>query len=231
MPPDLNWDLDQYREELTNIDETAIALTVNFDRWTDLRSQIEGALADKALVPTAASGFLVKPEARGQSVNIPKLVDHPSELSEFDVIGIAAKEIGHSLLTRCRSIVTLRSILQDAELDLPIHIFGAITPMEILSFFLCGADIFDGLNWLRYAYREQDLVRMEDYATCEWDLTDAEIHLNVWSQNLRFLNRLQGTMRAYANCEATMVSERFERHFLAAERIAQVAGAATQRVV
>ena len=73
-------------------------------------------------------------------------------LKRFSVIGIAAREAGSSFLKRCSSIVMLRNLLNDAGLDMPIHVFGAINPYEALAYFFCGADIFDGLNWLRLAF-------------------------------------------------------------------------------
>ena len=49
-------------------------------------------------------------------------------------------------------VLALRKALGESSLKMPIHIFGCLEPMSILAYFLCGADIFDGLAWLRFAF-------------------------------------------------------------------------------
>src|SRR5260221_13350584 len=38
--------------------------------------------------------------------------------------------------------------------DIPIHIFGCFDPQTIPYLFFSGADIFDGLSWMRYYFRD-----------------------------------------------------------------------------
>ena len=83
--------------------------------------------------------------------------------------------------------------LYDAGLVLPIHVFGAITPQEILAYFFCGADVLDGLNWLRLLFREDGPIPIEAAAFegTNAGLTDWELHTAGWTANLRILYRLQ----------------------------------------
>ena len=226
-PASVQWARKHYHETLKNIGKGANAIVVNFDQVGDLEDQISKALEDFSLVPHAASDFLVKPAAESEWVNLPKLGLHLDQLSEVSVIGVTTREAGDSLLARCSSIVMLRDMLNDAGLDTPIHVFGAINPYEVLAYFFCGADIFDGLNWLRWLFRNSGSIPIGESATehFRWNLTDSELHMQAWTNNLRFLFRLQEEMQ---RCGADGSLESLVGDFPmahAASRVAHIAGA------
>ena len=130
-------------------------------------------------------------------------------------------------MRRCRSIVILRDLLTNAGLATPIHIFGAISPDEVIAYFLCGADVFDGLGWLRWGVRQKRLTVVKEIAAEKpyWSLTDDELQSLVWKKNLRFLFRLQEELRRYAsNGNLAELISTFPRAELAAEA-AKTAGA------
>ena len=194
------WSVQRYREILTTIDDAANALIVSYDRPAPLQDQIAGALHDMACAPGSAADFLLKPESSGEMVNVPRVMQYTNELRQFDAIGITAREIGVSLVERCRTLVTLRDILEDSALKLPIHVFGAISPAEVLAYFFCGADIFDGLDWLRFGFRQTGMVTMEEVALqdMKWSQHDHALRVGEWTDNLAFLYRLQESLRSYA---------------------------------
>ena len=160
-------------------------------------------------------------------MNIPGLAKFTSELTKFEVIGITAREIANSFLARCRSLVMLRDILDNFGLDIPIHIFGAITPYEVLAYFFSGADVFDGLNWLRLSYRKDKLISMEQAAfeTMEWDQYDSDLWLDEWAHNLAYLYEMQETMREFAETGNLAVFSGVFPMASRAARIAEIAGA------
>jgi hypothetical protein len=82
-----------------------------------------------------------------------KLLESSASLLEFfSVIGVTEEELGTSLVERVVAVMELRELLRRNSLDKPIHIFGALDPLFVPIYFAAGADIFDGLTWLRYAY-------------------------------------------------------------------------------
>ena len=222
-----DWTREQYHEVVKSIHERGNTVLVNFDQVGNVEDQIARATEDFSLATCAASDFLVKPSDHKELVNVPKLTQHLEELKQFSVIGITAREAGNSFLKRCSSIVMLRDILNDAGLDTPIHVFGAINPYEVLAYFFCGADIFDGLNWLRLAFRNSGSVPINETATedTQWHLTDWELQAVQCTYNLTLLFRLQEAMREYA-ASGTLESlvEEFPLSRRAA-RIAEIAGA------
>ena len=173
--PDLNatessphpedWSREQFLEAVQGMGSQGNLVLVNFDQVERLEDQIELAIEDFSTAPHAASDFLIKPAGPAELVNVAKLAQFADRLKHFSVIGITAREAGDSFLERCRSIVMLRDLLNDAGLDTPVHVFGAIKPYEVLAYFLCGADIFDGLNWLRWSLRDYGSVPIDETAT------------------------------------------------------------------
>ena len=223
----VTWTRHQYHETLNVIGQTAKVILVNFDQIASLEDQLCWASEDFRIVPHVASDFLIKPTGPTEFVNLPKLRQRLDELAHVSVIGITAREAGDSLLTRCNSIVMLRDMLNDAGLDTPIHVFGAITPYELLTYFFCGADIFDGLDWLRFLFRKHGSTSIDESAmeTLQWNLTDLELQIQGWTRNLRFLYQLQEAMQRFGtNCNLETLVGEFPIAKRAAE-IAYIAGA------
>ncbi len=219
----VNWTREQYREVVKSISDRDNILLVNFDHVGCMEDQIGGATEDFSLLSHIASDFLVKPLDGAQGVNIPRLGRHLEALEQFDVIGITAREVGNSFLNRCSSIVMLRDLLNDASLDMPIHVFGAINPYEVLAYF--------GLNWLRLAYRRHGSIPIDELAMEElkWNLTEMDLQTSAWTGNLGFLYWLQAAMQRYAtNGDLQSLVEEFPIARRAAH-IAEIAGAEIQR--
>lgn len=221
-PSAADWTRNQYREVVKSTATGGNVILVNFDHVGKLEDQIESASGDFLLVPHAASDFLIKPADETEWVNVAKLSQHLEALKQFSVIGITAREAGTSFLKRCSSIVMLRDLLNDADIDTPIHVFGAINPYEVLAYFFSGADIFDGLNWLRLAFRENGSIPIDESAieNTKWNLSDIDLLTGEWTNNLRFLYRLQEAMREYA---ANGGLKSLEEEFPIARRAAQIA--------
>ena len=225
--PSTSWTRDMHHQTLAGVDSTANIVLVNFDHPGEVGDQVISASEDFSVFPSAATDFLVKPEPNTSLVNVAKLSTHLEDLEQFDVIGITARESGSSLLSRCRSIIMLRDTLTDGELGVPIHVFGAITPKEVLTYYFCGADIFDGLNWLRQAFRDYETIPIEESAfeTMKWKKPDPELFDAERTHNLRVLYRLQEALRQYSD---TGDMESLEEKFPAAHQaaaLAEIAGA------
>lgn len=228
-PHSENWSREQYLEAVQSMGAQGNLILVNFDQVGRLEDQIKLAVQDFSTAPRAASDFLVKPADPSELVNVAKLAKFGDSLKQFSVIGITAREAGDSFLERCRSIVMLRDLLNDADLDTPVHVFGAIKPYEVLAYFLCGADIFDGLSWLRWSLREYGSVPIDETSTedMQWTLTDWELHTLQCTQNLTLLFRLQQAMQEYAvsGCLEALITE-----FPLARKAARIAGIAGAEV-
>lgn len=193
------WDRAQYRSWLKTVPRAAEVVVVSFDHYGRLEDQIEAAAEDFAICQGRASDFLIKPEVCGQLVR-PTAID-PVLLSEFSVVGVTEKELGCSPLERCANIMRLRRSLLSRGKDTPIHIFGAVTPRAILAYFLCGADLFDGLNWLRYGYSSGGITPLAELPAeeADWEVPTAGYLMANWRRTLRALHRLQSALRSFSS--------------------------------
>lgn len=133
--------------------EAPIAL-VSWDRLEPYRSQIDAAQSFFSGHREFLSVFLLKPEEEGRFHQISELAPHAGRLAAFDVIGVTEKELGDSVVERMAAVARLRDLLDSEQIERPIHVFGALDPLHTPLYFAAGADIFDGLSWLRYLWFE-----------------------------------------------------------------------------
>jgi hypothetical protein len=62
-----------------------------------------------------------------------------------------------------QNIAKLRNALTKAGIDIPIHVFGSLDSVTTPLYFLAGADVFDGLTWLRFAFHEGQTLYKQNY--------------------------------------------------------------------
>lgn len=194
-PSHAQWDRQAYRAVLATINaESSNVLAVSFDEYAPIDVQLQLALDDFNSVPRTGRTFLAKPATPGEPIDLGALAAALGGFDDLDVLGVTERELGRSPLERCRALLALRSSLGD---QLPIHVFGTITPGAMLAYYFCGADIFDGLNWLRYAYTPGGLSPISEAALLrdEWDAHDDFVRLRVWEGNLRYLRYFQSWLR------------------------------------
>lgn len=152
LPKD--WNEEEFRALVARLPKKAPIALVNWDRYADYRDQIDAGQEFFATHPEFLSVFLLKPEREGRSHNIARLGGDASRLAAFDVVGVTEKELGDSVLERMTNVAKLHDLLGREEIEAPIHIFGALDPIYTPLYYAAGAEIFDGLSWLRYLWRD-----------------------------------------------------------------------------
>jgi len=196
--------LDKWPEELP-------AVFVSFDHHDSRRPVADQLAAARDLFKGRhhqLSCFLLKPETRDQLTLRDALgaaSAQAEELRAFDVVGVTEKELGSSPIERMKRIAKLRRSLDEAQVQAPIHVFGALDPASVCLYYLAGAEMFDGLTWLRYAFfRDRDLnkdhcVYMHSYSVLDENLhlTDSKLRLRVLAQNYYYLEQLQNRLRDF----------------------------------
>jgi hypothetical protein len=196
------WNSKLHQEVINEIEPLADIVIVNFDfvKRYPIIEQIEKASFLFDRFPNFASNFLVKPET-GEQINIENYCSNIKLLSNFSILGFTEKELGQSVLERCTNIYKIRLALNSANLNTPIHIFGCIDPLNILVYYLCGADIFDGLSWLRFSFQNNipRYINHNAIATGKWSLTNDEIRVLTYYENLEILKSLKMQMNDFTN--------------------------------
>lgn len=204
----LDWDEAAYQRFVEQLDPASKAVLVNYDGYDDgggapFGRQIETAQSFSEACREFGSDVLLKPERRGRKLRVADL--SPSALASlraFDVVGFAEKDLGDSLLEKLTSVVTLRRRLTEADVEAPIHLFGSLDPVMSPLYFAAGAEIFDGLTWLRYGYHWDAAMYREDVPVLEdgQDLTVKERvrTASMLLGNLKILGVLSERMRQFA---------------------------------
>jgi len=146
--------------------------------------------------------FLLKPETVTQTSMrevLASAIARAEEFASFDVVGLTEKGLGASPLDRMVAIARLRRALNEANCNVPIHVFGSLDPLSISLYTLAGAEIFDGLTWLRYAFVKDRCVYTHSHATLTYGIETKDNYqrLRVISENYYYLMELQGNLREF----------------------------------
>ena len=148
------WSEELFRAQVARLPRQAPIALVNYDRYAPYREQIDAAQAFFAEHREFLSVFLLKPEHEGGEHDIARLGADASRLATFGVIGVTEKELGDSVLARMGNVARLHDLLVREAVEAPIHIFGGLDPIFTPLYYAAGAEIFDGLSWLRYLWHE-----------------------------------------------------------------------------
>ncbi|MEQ1871077.1 MAG: hypothetical protein ABL961_13765 [Vicinamibacterales bacterium] len=200
------WDQEKLHAVLDRWPEHVPAIFVSFDSQKTplpLANQLTRARQTRARYPQHLHAFLAKPETDNQRyVQIDSLKGAVGQLAGFHVLGVTEKELGSSFIDRMQHIAELRLALDDAGMTaLPIHVFGSLDPISVSLYFLAGAEIFDGLTWLRYAYLD-GVAMYRQNAAVRLDLLhrrDLFVTLKLMQHNLSTLGTQTNQMRKFLN--------------------------------
>ncbi len=209
----LDWDSEMFEALVGALDPASEAIVVSYDAYRPYGEQIAAAQRLFAKHEHFSSDLLLKPERRGGTLDVDALTRDVKALRGFDVIGVTEKELGDSLLDKLRTLSKLRARMTEAQVDAPIHVFGSLDPVLAPLFQAAGAEIFDGLSWLRFGYAWQASLYKEQVAVLEdeQDLTRSkdDRDLTMLVNNARALGVLNERMRQFANTgDWTLFDER-----------------------
>lgn len=223
-----DWSKERHEAVVRRLQPLCPLVVVSYDFRTSVPEQIRTAQAFFSKVPREyARDFLIKPtDDEAEFVDMKSLINHCEELSEFDIIGLTEKELGASFLARCRNLVTLRRALHGNKINVPIHLFGGLDPLSVIAYFVCGADIFDGLSWLRLAYHNGVALYYNSYALTEglWTQSNHSIHVHSSLKNLEHLARTQAIMGRFARTQDWRVLELDPLHLKQLQALVGAAG-------
>lgn len=199
------WSQDMHEAQLAAWQPSVPSVLISYDHPKErlpIKAQIERA---KEMAP-GREGFLreilLKPENASQKLlPIPEIIKNVRGLTDFDVIGVTEKEVGNSIIDRMKNIAKLRRALDKAGLETPIHVFGSLDTVTTPMYFLAGADIFDGLTWLRFAFHEGQTIYKQNYSALKLGVaTKAHVvDARCWNDNYYYMNDMELEMRRYLN--------------------------------
>jgi hypothetical protein len=201
------WNNEMHSEVLDSWPPEVPAVFVTYDHPNDRRpveSQIASARDQVRQHSDQLHCFLIKPEKGHHKTSdsaIKWIRATPEELRSFDIVGVTEKELGPSFMDRMVGIARLRRALDEGGVSAPIHVFGALDPVAICLYYLSGAEVFDGLTWLRYGYLDDKCVYLHNHAALMYELhiADYQVRMRALSSNYYYLDRLQERLKDFGN--------------------------------
>jgi len=197
------WNEDLLINVLDGLPGQISAIIVNYDHGSlrrPMAAQIDSANNLFKRYPQHLHDFLIKPETLDkQLLTIPVIIENITDLQSFDIIGVTEKELGDSLLARMTNIAKIRIAMDENGIDRPLHVFGSLDPISSTLYFLAGAEIFDGLTWLRYSYFNGLTIYNRNYGALECGIreTDNLIISRTLFNNIYFLRDLYHEMKDF----------------------------------
>lgn len=195
--PQKEFTLENYTEVLRKLPDDVPFVVANFDHGTMQRPLLEQITAGQKLLakfPQFLSDFIVKPVGGQQYLDVDEIIRHIKKFRAFHILGIADKDLGKDLLDRLKFVAKLRLAMDREDVPMPIHIWGGLDPVFTPLYFFVGAEIFDGISWLRYAYIDGVATYRDCYNVISEGIETPTDHARALtlSHNLAFL-RSQAT--------------------------------------
>jgi hypothetical protein len=202
-PDDVTWSVQDVAAVYDAWPAEVPAIFVNYDHHQirkPLHAQIDDAREFLGRYPRQMHCLLLKPETADQSyVQLADLKARIHLVADFHVLGLTEKELGNSVLGRMMSIAELRLAMDDAGVTIPLHIFGSLDPIGSVLYFLSGAEIFDGLTWLRYGYHKGMAIYSHNFGAMKVGVhrKDDFVKAAMLRDNLSALLHLRNAMLKY----------------------------------
>lgn len=214
--PGNHYNYECYEKVLCDLPTKYPIVITNFDHESpgkDLEEQIQLAQALFNRFPQFLHDFIIRPSGRRQYVDMDDVIRHVGKMRRFHILGVTEKELGSNLLERLTNIANLRSSMNRKEMVSPIHIWGGLDPVISPLYFCAGAEIFDGVSWLRYGYYNDAAITRDAYTALDlgiqtqWRRAEA---LRL-AKNISYLETLTIRMRRFVDGGANDFSV-FETH-------------------
>ena len=192
---------DDYLEVLGDLRRDLPFVISNYD-WASRKAPMVGQIlaAQKlfAKFPGFLKNFIVKPGSH-RYVDVDEIIRHINKLRAFDILGITEKELGKDLIEKLKTLAKLRLGMDREGVTIPIHVWGGLDPLFTPLYFLAGAEIFDGISWLRYAYMDGIAVYRDSYSILVGEIESPLDHARAQtlSHNLGVLRGLDTSFRDF----------------------------------
>lgn len=203
-PESLEWNEKLHLEAVQKWDPEIPTVVISYDhprKRETLDVQIENANKLFEKKNNVLRELLIKPNPSNRYVEMDVVGEKIEQLEKFDIIGFTEKELGPSILERMKNIARFQKQMIECGLNKPVHVFGSLDPITTPLYYFSGADIFDGLSWLRYSYDKKtgNSVYMNSFGPKEHG-----IHVNMNSirtssiyANYHYLRRLEIDLKKF----------------------------------
>lgn len=217
LPAPKPWDLSKLQSVLGDWPEELPLAMVSYDHHEERKPVADQIVAARKLFRKYQQHvhlLLVKPETTTQTLldeALKSVIADAAQLGSFDMIGVTEKELGRSMLDRMVQVARLRLAMDDADVKVPIHVFGSLDPLSVCLYYISGAEVFDGLTWIRYGYDNGRCLYTHNLGMLKYglDVRDDLVKSRAMADNYYCLQALQRRLREF---EATKKWDKLAPH-------------------
>lgn len=198
------WTEKDHRHVVSALQSNVPVVLITYDsprRHSPIEKQVTSALKLKHDFPNFIHEVLIKPDTKNELIEPDCVKKVINELKEFSIIGFTEHELDNRIVGRMEKIAAVRRILDAAGISAPIHVFGSLDSFSAVLYFLSGAEIFDGLTWLRFGFHNGQTIYRQNYGAIRGQngiLKSArELSHAMWVDNYYYLEALRDQMRDY----------------------------------
>jgi hypothetical protein len=199
-----NYDVEEYRKVLLKLSHKFPIIITNFDhgvKGMPIEEQIKDAQVLFNEFPKFLHDFIIRPSGKKNYLNMHELISHIEKMRLFHIIGVTEKELGNTILNRLINIANLRIAMNRSSIDVPIQIWGGLDPVVSPLYFCAGAEIFDGVSWLRYGYYSDACISRDAYTAIELGVQSQWRRAEAMrlAKNISYLETLTIRMRRFVD--------------------------------
>jgi len=224
-----DWSRESHLEKVASLDKRPPKVIVSYDHPSEPQTiEIQIKTAKELFQKT--DGFLkeilIKPEPESATrskakIDLEQVIRNLGQLTRFGILGFTEKELGSSVLERMVSIATIRGEMDRLKINIPIHIFGSLDTITTPLYYLSGADIFDGLAWLRFIFSNRGTLYLDSYGPrkCGIEVPSSSMRIQYLIRNISYINRLTINLEKfqltgdYSNLGEKEEADFFEKSF------------------
>jgi hypothetical protein len=196
-PDSHQWNRDKHSQIIESLETSPpTKVVISYDHPSE-RISIEEQIRSAKELFNKKEGIikelLIKPESIDPNrLDIKGVMQNVEAFSPFDIIGFTEKELGPSVLERMKAIAKIRREMNRNDINIPIHVFGSLDPVTTPLYYMSGADIFDGLSWLRFIFSGYNTFYIDSFGPLN---NGIEVSMKqIWginvAKNYQYITRL-----------------------------------------
>jgi len=203
---DKEWNFKKFEEVLDNL---SVDFCFSFDVFLNNKESMSEH------IKKTIKSILMTSGAQRSGVTIPLLHSNPRDFPKFarkiieninpEIIGIPERELGSSIFERAKTVKKIREEIDKTRREVPIHLLGTGNPISILVYTICGADLYDGLEWCQTVVNPEtgQLFHFvqRDIIDCDCEACNANsgipYHLQTMAHNLIFYEKFMKKIRLF----------------------------------
>jgi len=196
-PDPRDWNQNKHLAAIQRWDDEIPTVIVSYDHPSErmsIEKQIKNAIKLFKRKAGIIKELLVKPESKtSRRINLNKFFNNVDKIANLDILGFTEKELGNSILNRMIAIAQIRQQLERHSIEIPLHIFGSLDTITTPLYYISGADIFDGLSWLRFVFDEGNTYYINTYGPEIFGIHENSdgVWIRCVYQNYNYLGRLK----------------------------------------